>query len=88
MLEISKNLQDNGSGVFNPVATGVSATITSGTINYITGAIVLNMKGGITVSNVEFQYETYDVDAVAVNIDIKYNQMIRYNKSLINVETV
>lgn len=85
----TETIQDDGSGNFVPVATGVSSFISSGTINYQTGLVTLNLKGGVvSVSSLEYQYETYDVDGVSVNVDIKYNQIIRYNKSYIPIEYV
>ena len=80
---------DNGSGVFALVGTSATDFLDSGTINYETGAIVLNILGTVvSVSNIEYQYETYDKDGIEENIDIKYNQIIRYNKSLITTEYV
>ena len=42
----------------------------------------------MSVSKLEYQYETYDVDGIDLNVDIKYSQIMRYNKSLVQVEFV
>jgi hypothetical protein len=82
-----ETLEDNGSGAFDPVGTGTSEFISSGTINYITGAITLNLLPEVvSVASIEYQYRTYDVDGKEENIDISYNHIIRYNKSLVEIE--
>jgi hypothetical protein len=84
-----ETLQDNGSGSFAATSTGTSEFISAGTINYVTGAVSLTLESNVTeISSLEFRYETYDVDGVNENIDIKNNQIIRYNKSQIQTETV
>jgi len=87
--EKEETLVDDGSGNIIPQGTSLSEVITSGTIDYVTGEIVLDIDPAVvSISNIETQYNPNDEDGNDENVDIKYNHICRYYGSEITVDYV
>jgi hypothetical protein len=84
--EVTETIIDDGSGSF---VIGSSEFITSGTIDYETGEIELELDPNVSsISSLKYTYRCYDVDGGTDNIDIKYFQVSQYGNATINVEYI
>jgi hypothetical protein len=83
----SESIISDDAGVFSVVGGGISEVIDSGTIDRITGEVVLNIKNDVdTLPLVRFIYESHDSTDKDLNIDVKFNHIIRYKESSSTIE--
>jgi hypothetical protein len=78
----SEAYKDNGSGTYVKVDASAPDSIISSSIDYTTGLISLTLNSAVTsISHIEYIYETYDIEGIIQNVDIKPHQIVEYNSS-------
>lgn len=84
---LTEILISNTGGGFDVSGGGSSDATDTSSINFQTGLVNLDMKLDVTdIVSLEYVYETYDKDGIDLNVDIKTNQIIKYDSSSSTIE--